>query len=107
MTEYTGNNIIKEVKNRSNCTFWVGYLIHNKGRIKILPPHHPPSSGGSLESDSWFCVDAFGRNWASAAMKMFSLLIQFVKKFYKFCTFSAICKDNSAINCITVQHKKG
>jgi hypothetical protein len=25
---------------------------------------------------------------------------------YKFCTFSATCKDNAAINCITVQHKK-
>jgi hypothetical protein len=31
----------------------------------------------------------------------------FIKKFYKFCTFSAIFKDNAAINCITVQHKKG
>jgi hypothetical protein len=31
----------------------------------------------------------------------------YVQKFYKFCTFNAICKDNIAINCITVQHKKG
>jgi hypothetical protein len=27
-------------------------------------------------------------------------------KLYKLCTFNAICKDNAAINCITVQHKK-
>jgi hypothetical protein len=25
---------------------------------------------------------------------------------YKFYTSNAICKDNAAINCITVQHKK-
>jgi hypothetical protein len=24
-----------------------------------------------------------------------------------FCTFNVICKDNAAINCITVQHKRG
>jgi hypothetical protein len=36
----------------------------------------------------------------------FSHLIYFIKKFYKFRTFNAICKDNSAINYITVQHKK-
>jgi hypothetical protein len=29
------------------------------------------------------------------------------KKFYKFCTFNAICEGNAAINCITIQHKKG
>jgi hypothetical protein len=40
-------------------------------------------------------------------VKMFSHLIYFVLKFYKFCTFDAICKDNAAINCITVQHKEG
>jgi hypothetical protein len=27
--------------------------------------------------------------------------------FYKFCTFSVICKDDAAVNCITLQHKKG
>jgi hypothetical protein len=55
---------------------------------------------------SQFCVSAFGRNLPSVAVKMFSHLIYFFfKKFYKFCTFSAICKDNAAINCITVQHK--
>jgi hypothetical protein len=62
--------------------------------------------GGSLESGGRFCVGAFGRNLASVAVKMFSHSIYFIKKFYKFCTFSAICKDNAAINCITVQHKK-
>jgi hypothetical protein len=29
----------------------------------------------------------------------------FFKICYKFCTFNVIGKDNSAINCITVQHK--
>jgi hypothetical protein len=62
-------------------------------------------SGRSLESGGQFCVGAFGRNLASVVMKMFSHLIYFAKKFYKFCTFGAICKDNAAINCITVKHK--
>jgi hypothetical protein len=56
----------------------------------------------SLESGGWFCVGAFGRNLASVTMKMFSHLIHFIKKFYKFCTFNTICKDNAAINYITV-----
>jgi hypothetical protein len=62
--------------------------------------------GGSLDSGVRFCVGAFGRNLASLAVKFFSHLIYFVKNFYEFCAFSAICKDNVAINCITVQHKK-
>jgi hypothetical protein len=62
--------------------------------------------GVSLESGSWFCVGAFGRNLASVTVKMFSHSIQFIKIFYKFCTFNAICKDNAVINFITVQHKK-
>jgi hypothetical protein len=42
----------------------------------------------------------------SVAVKMFSHIIYFFNKFYKFCTFNAICKDNAAINCITtVEHK--
>jgi hypothetical protein len=61
----------------------------------------------SLESGSRFYVGAFGSNLASAAMKMFSHFINFKNKFYKFCTLSAICKNNTAINCITVQHNKG
>jgi hypothetical protein len=61
--------------------------------------------GRSLESGDLFCVGAFGRNLASVAVKMFSLLIYFIKKFYKFCTFNMICKGNTAINCRTVQHK--
>jgi hypothetical protein len=51
---------------------------------------------GSLESGGRFCVGAFGRNLAPVAVKMFSL-----------CTLNAISKDNAAINCITVQNKKG
>jgi hypothetical protein len=41
----------------------------------------------------------------SVVVKMFSHLIYFIKKFYKFCTFIVICKDNVAINFITLQHK--
>jgi hypothetical protein len=53
-----------------------------------------------------FCVGAFGRNLGSVTVKMFSPLIYFIKKFCKCCTFNAIRKDNAAINCNTVQHKK-
>jgi hypothetical protein len=56
---------------------------------------------------SQLCVGTFGRNLSSVAVKMFSHLILFTKKFYKFCTFNVIFKDNTAINCITVQHKEG
>jgi hypothetical protein len=59
-----------------------------------------------VESGGRFCVRVFGRNLASVAAKMFSHLIHFVKKVSKFCTFSAICKDNSAANGITARHKK-
>jgi hypothetical protein len=61
--------------------------------------------GGSLESGGRFCVGAFGRNLASVAVKMFSRLMYFLKKFYKCCTFNAIFKDNAVINYFTVQHK--
>lgn len=42
----------------------------------------------------------------SAAVKMFSLLIQSRTNFYEFCNFNTICKDNGAMNCSTAQHKK-
>jgi hypothetical protein len=54
--------------------------------------------GGSLESGGRLFVDAFGRNLVSVAVKMFSHLIYFIKKFDKLCTFNAIRKDNAAIN---------
>jgi hypothetical protein len=60
-----------------------------------------------LLSGGRFCIGAFGRNLAAVAVKMYSYLIYFVQKFYKFCTFNAICKNNAAKNCVTVQHKKG
>jgi hypothetical protein len=63
--------------------------------------------GGSLESGGRFFVGAFGRNLALVAVKMFSHLIYFINKFYKFCTFNAIYEDDAEINCITLQHKKG
>jgi hypothetical protein len=62
--------------------------------------------GGILESGGRFCVGAFRRNLASVAVKMFSHLIYFKKKFYKLCTSDVVYKDNAAINCTTVQHKK-
>jgi hypothetical protein len=52
------------------------------------------------ESGGGFCVGACG------TVNMFSLLMLFIKKFYKCFTFNTICKDNGAINCITVQIKK-
>jgi hypothetical protein len=62
-----------------------------------------------LKSGSWFCVCvcAFGRNMTSTGEKMFTHIIYFIKTFYKFSTFNVIFNDNSLINCITVQHKKG
>jgi hypothetical protein len=42
----------------------------------------------------------------SVAVKIFSHLISFIKKFCK-CTYNAIFKDNAAINCVTVHHKSG
>jgi hypothetical protein len=58
--------------------------------------------GESLESGGRFCVGAFGRNLASIVVKMVSCLIYIIKKFYKFCTFNAVCKGNAAINRITL-----
>jgi biotin synthase-like enzyme len=63
--------------------------------------------GGSLVLGGRFCVGASRRNLAAVTVKMFSHLSQyFIKRFCKFCTFNAIYKDNAAINCIIVQHKK-
>jgi hypothetical protein len=68
---------------------------------------------------------AFGRNLGSEVMRAFlcvrvwqefdfngreevlTFFFYFVEKFYKCCTFIAISKDNTAVNCITFQHKKG
>jgi hypothetical protein len=38
----------------------------------------------------------------AVAVKMFTHLLYFIKKIYKFCTFSVICNDNAEINFITV-----
>jgi hypothetical protein len=43
-----------------------------------------------------FCVGAFGRSMASVAVKLFSCVIYFKKKFYKYCTFNEIFQDNVA-----------
>jgi hypothetical protein len=40
-----------------------------------------------LESGGWFCVDAFGRNLALVAVKMFLHLVSLTKTFYVFSAF--------------------
>jgi hypothetical protein len=47
-------------------------------------------------------VSPFG---TSVTMNMFSHLMQFIKRF-KCSTFNVICKDNTAKNCFTVEHKE-
>jgi hypothetical protein len=59
--------------------------------------------GRSLESGGRFCVGAFCRNLVSVTLEMFSHFTYFIKKVYK-CTFGPICKNNTAMNCTTVQH---
>jgi hypothetical protein len=54
--------------------------------------------GGSLESGGWFCGSAFGMNLVLVAVKMFSHLMYFRKKFYKLCTLNTSLKNNAAIN---------
>jgi hypothetical protein len=73
-------------------------LVARNANEAMVAPMVGSAFGGSLESSGRFCVGAFGRNLASVAVKMFSHLIYFMKKFYKFCTFNTICKDNAAIN---------
>jgi hypothetical protein len=63
--------------------------------------------GWSMESGGWFYGGTFGRNLASVAIRFLSHLTYFIKNFYKCCTFSVICKGNTATSCITVQDKKG
>jgi hypothetical protein len=48
---------------------------------------------------------AFGGNVASVTVKMSSQLIFLKTKCYERCTFSATCKDNVVINCVSLQHK--
>jgi hypothetical protein len=60
--------------------------------------------GGSLESGGLLYVGAFGRNLASVAI----VLVSFDNGVWHSQNKSraSFCKDNAAINCITVQHKK-
>jgi hypothetical protein len=60
--------------------------------------------GGSLKSGGQFCVGAFGRNLVSAAINLSSRFIYFIRNCTNFYTFNAICKDNTALNCITFQY---
>jgi hypothetical protein len=61
--------------------------------------------GSCVVSGDWFCVNAFGRNLASVAMKMFPHKIYFMKK-SELCTFNMICKDIAAVNCVTNQYNE-
>jgi hypothetical protein len=62
--------------------------------------------GGSLKSDGRFRFYDFGRNQNSVAMKMFSYSIYLKIRFYKYCAFNAIFKDNTAINFINCSCEK-
>lgn len=62
--------------------------------------------GGTLVSGGRFCVDEFVRKVASGALKTFSHLIYFLKKFNKFRSLKVIYKGNAALKRITVQHEK-
>jgi hypothetical protein len=62
-------------------------------------------SGGSLESDGRFCIRAFSGTWLQP-LRRFSTFYLFYKEILEILYFNVICKDNSAVNCITVQHKK-
>jgi hypothetical protein len=43
----------------------------------------------------------------SSRENVFTFYLLHTEIFRKLCAFSAICKDNAAINCTTVQHKRG
>jgi hypothetical protein len=58
-----------------------------------------------FQATGFFAVE-FGGNTISVTVKTFSHVIYFLKESYKFCNFSAICKANAAVNCVTLQHKK-
>jgi hypothetical protein len=57
--------------------------------------------GGSLKSGGRFCVLVFSRNLTCRREDVFTFNL-LEKKFYKFCTFNAICNANDAKNSITV-----
>jgi hypothetical protein len=59
----------------------------------------------SLESGGRFCVCAFGRSLALVTLNIFSHLLYFIKTFYAFRAFNAICKYNAAINCNSTQRR--
>jgi hypothetical protein len=84
------------------------YDGRNSGSMKCIRGYGGANGGvwQSLESGGRFCDSARGRNLASFAIKLFSHVIYFIKKLYK-CTFSAIGKDNAAVNGTTVQYKEG
>jgi hypothetical protein len=58
-----------------------------------------------MESGSRCRVGAFGGNLAPVVV-IFLLLIYFIKKFYKCCSFNDICEGNAEIKCTTVRYHK-
>jgi hypothetical protein len=60
----------------------------------------------SLESGGQFGVGVWKESGFSRREDVFTLNLLKIK-FYTFFTFNVICKDNAAINCITVEHIKG
>jgi hypothetical protein len=58
---------------------------------------------GSLENGAGgrFFVGVVGRNLASVAVVSDYFSKGVKNKFYKFCVFSAICKDNAEIHSVT------
>jgi hypothetical protein len=46
------------------------------------------------------------RGWRSVVVDDVFTFIYFIMEVYKCCAFRAFCKDNAAINCICVQHKR-
>jgi hypothetical protein len=72
----------------------VATLIARNGNEAVVAP-----TVGSGEASVWL-ESGFSRR------KNVSYLIYFIKKCYKLCTLSSVCKDNAATNCITYRHKK-
>jgi hypothetical protein len=63
-------------------------------------------SGIRSQAFGFVLVRLAGIYLASVAAKMFSHLVYFIKTFYTCCTSNTICKDNTAIHCITGQQKR-
>jgi hypothetical protein len=61
--------------------------------------------GGSVVSGGQFCGDSFDWNQASVAVKDFVTFDSVYKEMFECCSFSAIYKYNTAINCVLLQRR--